>query len=284
MIVAISGASGFVGQALTKKITEKGGIVRVIDRQSLSLSENEFNKQKIEGTDVVVNLAGASVSRRWTPEWKKEIYNSRINITRKIAEGIISADNKPSLLISASAVGIYDSIHTHSESSSLFAETYLAKVCRDWEGEASKAGKSTRVVIFRFGVVLGENGGALKKMQGPFSHGLGGKIGNGKQVMSFIHLADLIDAILMATETPAMHGIYNAVSPYPVTNAEFTVTLGKILRQPAILTIPPFALKLMYGEGAQVLLEGQRALPERLMEAGFTFRYPTLQNALKRIF
>jgi uncharacterized protein (TIGR01777 family) len=133
-------------------------------------------------------------------------------------------------------------------------------------------------------MIVGENGGALKKMYGPFSHGLGGKIGNGRQVISFIHLADLLQAIFSAIETPEMNGVYNAVSPFPVTNAEFTEKLGKVLGHPAILTVPEFALKLIYGEGSSILLEGQRVLPERLLEAGFSFRYPTLQGALVRIY
>jgi uncharacterized protein (TIGR01777 family) len=284
MIVAISGASGFVGQALSKKIVEKGWTLRIIDRKSLSLQEDEFRQQKIEGADIIVNLAGAAVAKRWTEEWKTIIYESRVNTTKKITRAINSASQKPALLISASAVGIYDDIHTHTETSTFLADSFLAKVCRDWENEALSGQQTTRVVIFRIGVVLGENGGALKKMHGIFSRGLGGKIGNGKQVISFIHLADLTDAMLFAMEKTDMNGIYNAVSPFPVTNTEFTEILGKVLRQPAFLTVPPFALKLMYGEGARILLEGQRVLPGRLLEAGFIFKYPTLRSALTRIY
>ena len=284
MIVALTGASGFVGQAVARKLGEKGWTIRVINHKNITLPIRDFNEQFIEGTDVVINLAGAPVSRKWTVEWKEEIYNSRIITTQKIAEAINSATIKPSLLISASAVGIYDSINTHSESSMQFADSFLSKVCRDWEDEAWKAAPSCRVVIFRMGVVLGENGGALEKMQGPFSYGLGGKIGNGRQVMSFIHLTDLVDALIFTIENQGMVGVYNAVTPFPVTNSEFTDKLGKILGHPAILTIPSFVLKIIYGEGAQVLLEGQRVLPERLEKAGFRFRYPTLQNALTRIY
>ncbi len=284
MIVAIRGATGFVGRALTSKIAETGGTVRIIDRHSLSLPDDEFRKQKIEGTDAVINLAGAPVSGKWTPERKREIYNSRIDTTRKIANAILACDGQLPMLVSASAVGIYDNLHTHTETSVLFGDSFLAEVCRDWEKEANRVLPASRVVVFRIGLVLGENGGALKKMHRPFRHGLGGKIGSGKQVISFIHMADLVAALLFAINTPSMQGVYNAVSPFPVTNAEFTEKLGKVLKQPALLTIPSFALKLLFGEGAQILLEGQRVLPERLGQAGFTFRYPTLQSALIRIY
>ncbi len=284
VVIAISGASGFVGNALVKKIAEKGWEVRMIDRDALSLPEPEFRKKFIESTNIIINLAGAPVTKKWTAEWKREIFNSRINTTRKIAEAINASETKPSLFISASAIGIYDSVHTHTESSTFLADTFLSEVCRDWEKYAFSVSAPVRVVVFRIGMIVGENGGALKKMHGPFSHGLGGKIGDGTQVISFIHLTDMVEAIFYAMEKPEMNGVYNAVSPFPVTNAEFTEKLGKVLGQPAIFTVPPFALKLIYGEGASVLLDGQRVLPERLMEAGFSFRYPTLQGALVRIY
>lgn len=284
MIIAISGSTGFVGQALTRRLAGKGITLRAIDRTSLSLSDKEFQLRIIEESDVVVNLAGATVSQRWTPQRKEEIYHSRINTTQKIVSAINAAEKKPSVLISASAVGIYDSLGTHSEQSLQFSDSFLGKVCRDWEKEAMAVSGLTRVVIFRIGVVLGKNGGALAKMAGPFKLGLGGKIGSGKQIMSFIHLEDLLDAIIFAIENPGIRGVYNAVSPFPVSNHEFTTTLGKIFKQPAFLTIPQFAIKLMLGEGAQILLEGQNVLPERLTAAGFRFKYPTLQNALMNIY
>jgi uncharacterized protein (TIGR01777 family) len=285
MILSISGASGFIGQALIKKIREKGWTVRVINRGSFSMTEEKFLEEKIEGSDAVINLAGAPVAKRWTPEYKQEILDSRVNTTRKISSAIRFARQKPSVLISSSAIGIYDSENTHSESSSSYADSFLADVCKAWEKEAMKAESPfTRVVIFRTGLVLGSNGGALSKMHTPFSLGLGGKMGNGEQAVSFIHLDDLISAMIFAVENPVVTGIVNAVSPYPSNNAEFSDKLGKVLGQPIWLTIPSFALKMMYGEGAQVLLEGQKVLPEKLMNAGFKFKYPTIQNALVKIY
>lgn len=284
MIIAISGASGFVGQALKRKVAEKEWILRIINRESISMPDDVFVKEKIEGADVVINLAGASIAGKWTPEYKKEILDSRVVTTRKIAAGINQAAKKPALLISASAIGIYSSEGTNTESEFKYADTFLAGVCQQWEDAAMACAESTRVVIFRLGVVLGRNGGMLSQIEGPFRYGAGGKLGNGRQPFSFIHLTDLVDAMIFAIEHPGLSGVYNAVSPFPVTNAEFTNKLGKAFRQPAWLTVPAFALKLVFGEGAQTMLEGQRVLPERLQQAGFRFQYPTLQNVIVQIY
>ena len=284
MKVAISGATGFIGRALHKKMIEKEWTVTTIGRESLSLSDEVFRSKKIEGMDVIINLAGAPVSKKWSITYKQEIYDSRIKTTKKIVDNILSAQHKPSLLISGSAIGIYDSIHEHTEESTHFGNSFLSHVCKDWEKEAFHASNSTRVVVFRTGVVLGENGGALDQLHFPFSIGLGGKIGRGDQSFSFIHMLDLINAFIFVIEHSDFKGIVNAVSPFTSTNAEFTDKLGKVLKQPAWLTIPEFLLKFKYGEGAQILMEGQKVLPEKLLTAGFQFRYPTLQNALIRIY
>lgn len=284
MIVAISGSTGFVGEALMRKMRGLGWSVRIINRESFALPDHDFREQITEGADVVINLAGAPVSRKWTPATKQEIMDSRVNTTRKISDSIINAKTKPSVFISASAIGIYDSINTHTESSTCFANTFLANVCKKWEYEALKSEYSTRVVVFRLGVVLGENGGALKKMHFPFSIGAGGKLGSGRQAMSFIHLADLVDAMIFTIQNPVVTGIVNGVAPYPSDNAEFTDKLGKVLDQPTWLTVPAFALRMIFGEGAQILLEGQRVLPEKLLQSGFLFKYPSIQNALVQIY
>jgi uncharacterized protein len=284
MVVALSGSTGFIGQSLKRRMSQLGWTVRVINRESFSMPEDEFLEEKAEGADVVINLAGAPVSKRWTPAYKKEILDSRVETTRKISAAINNAEKKPVVFISASAIGIYDSMNSHTESSVALADSFLAKVCRLWEQEALKSEQATRVVIFRLGVVLGKDGGALSKMHIPFSIGMGGKVGSGKQAVSFIHISDLVEAILFTIKNPSITGIVNAVSPYPSSNAEFTDKLAKVLEQPAWFTVPAFALKMMYGEGAQVMLEGQRVLPEKLLQAGFRFKYPTIQNALVEIY
>ncbi|MCX6267737.1 MAG: TIGR01777 family oxidoreductase [Bacteroidetes bacterium] len=284
MIVALSGSTGFVGESLHTKMTQLGWTVKAIKRDAFSLSDQEFHARFTEDADVVINLAGAPVSKKWTSSYKQEINDSRINTTRKISHAINCAEKKPLVFISASAIGIYDSMSTHTESSQSFADSFLARVCQSWEHEAMKSEHDTRVVIFRLGVVLGEAGGALKKMHLPFSLGMGGKIGTGEQAVSFIHISDLVNAIIFTIENPSISGVVNAVSPYPGNNAELTDKLGKVLDKPAWLTVPTFVLRMMYGEGAQVLLEGQRVLPQKLLQAGFRFKYPTIQNALVQIY
>lgn len=284
MIVTLSGSTGFIGRHLMRRMRVLGWTVRGIVRDDFNLSDEEFAIKYIEGSDAIINLAGAPVMKKWTPAYKQEILDSRVNSTRKISGSINKAVLRPSVLISASAIGIYDSINTHNESSKAYAGSFLANVCAGWEHEALQSEHVTRVVIFRLGVILAKDGGALQKMHFPFSIGMGGKTGNGRQAVSFLHIADLTDAIIFAIQNPSLTGIVNAVSPYPISNAEFSDILGKVLRQPAWLTVPAFALKMIYGEAAQVLLEGQKVLPEKLLQSGFRFQYPTIQNALVEIY
>jgi uncharacterized protein (TIGR01777 family) len=284
MVFALSGSTGFIGKALTRKLLDRSWEVRVIGRESFKKADSEFLEKYIEGCDVVINLAGAPVARKWTTEYKKEILESRVATARKISTAIGMAQQKPSLFISGSAIGIYDSQNTHTESSTAYAGSFLAEVCKAWEQEACNAEPYTRLVILRTGMVLGNEGGALARMHLPFRIGLGGKTGSGKQSVSYIHITDLIDAIVFIIENQSIRGVVNAVSPYPTTNEEFTSMLAKVLHQENWLTTPGFLLKFMYGEGAQVLLDGQKVLPEKLLQAGFSFRYPALRNALMRVY
>jgi uncharacterized protein len=284
MIVAVSGSTGFVGQALLRKLRERSCTIRMIDRNAFQKTDGEFLDEYIEGCDAVINLAGAPVARKWTEAWKQEILGSRVMATAKIATAINNAITKPKVFISSSAIGIYNSTNTHTESSMAYSGSFLAKVCQEWENEARRTELSTRLVIFRTGMVLGSDGGALKKMHLPFSIGLGGKTGNGKQAVSFIHIDDLAEAMLFTIDNPAIVGIVNAVTPYPTCNSEFSDRLAKVLGQPCWVTIPGFVLRLLYGDGAQVMLDGQTVLPEKLEQAGFRFKYPTIQNALVKIY
>ncbi|MEI7663229.1 MAG: TIGR01777 family oxidoreductase [Bacteroidota bacterium] len=284
MIVAISGASGFIGQALTGKMRDLAWTLKVIPREAFKLTDAEFLVTYIEGCDAVINLAGAPVAKKWTAAWKQEILDSRVLTTRKISTAISLARQKPAVFLSASAIGIYDSANTHTEASTAFSDSFLAKVCMAWEEEALNAQPFCRVIVFRNGLVLGSDGGALKKMHLPFSIGLGAKLGGGRQSVSFIHITDLVDAMLFATGNREISGVVNAVSPYPTNNAEFSDCLAKVLYQSCRLTIPAFALKMLYGEGASILLEGQKVLPEKLEQAGFRFKYPTIQNSLVKIY
>jgi len=280
MNIAMSGATGFVGGHLTRAFEEKGWKVTPLKREDFL--EMEMLVRKIGGADVVVNLAGASVVRRWTEEYKKVMYNSRIDTTRKIVEAMSKEETKPWLFISTSAVGIYDTKATYAEDNARYADNFLGKLAIDWEGAALKANEvGVRTVVFRFGIVLGADGGALKKMLIPFRTGLGGTIGDGKQAFSWVHIEDLVRAYLAVIENKEFEGIYNLTAPNPTSNKGLTEALARALHRPAVMRIPAFVLKLQLGEGATILLEGQRVLPRRLLERGFQFRFTTIEEAMK---
>lgn len=284
MNVSVSGSTGFIGKYLRGALIEKGHTMIPITRESFQMSDDEFCEKKVEGVDAIVHMAGAPIARKWTSAWKEEILRSRVETTRKMARAVIQASVKPKVFISFSAIGIYDSIHRHTENSTLFDTGFLGSVCKAWEEEAIAAASATRLVILRVGMVVGRGGGALEKMYKPFSIGLGGTIGNGDQAVSFIHVEDLCRIILEALENETMSGVYNAVAPYPSTNYHLTETLGKVLNQPAFLRVPSFVMRLAYGEGAQVVTQGQKVYPERLEQMGFNFRYHTIDKALLNIY
>jgi uncharacterized protein (TIGR01777 family) len=237
----------------------------------------------LEGVEVVINLAGAPIISRWTLESKKRLYESRILTTRKLADVIRFMQHPPRLLISGSAIGIYSTAGTHTEESIDLAHDFLGKVCRDWETEALSAAGSARVVIIRTGVVLGKGGGALKKMILPFRLGLGGPIASGKQGFSWIHLKDVLGAILFLIDESNLSGIFNLTSPDPIDNRTFSKILGHTLNMPAILPIPGFILRLMYGDGAIALTQGQIVYPQKLLASGYNFQFVELESALKDI-
>lgn len=280
MKVGITGYSGFVGKNLSRYLASQNVELILIQRDWLYGSP-DFLTEQIEGLDAIIHLAGASVNKRWTRKHKMEIYQSRINTTRNLVHAISKCKKRPKKLISASAIGIYDDIHQHNEQSMYLASSFLGKVCRDWEAAALYAQNyGLEVSIVRLGIVLGSSGGMLKKLLPMFKWGLGSSIGNGKQHMSFIHIDDLIAILYSLLSDSIAPSTYNATTPYPTTNKYFTQLLAKRLKRPQILSIPKFVLKLLYGEGAQVLTSGQFVLPVALMEKKFTFQYATIEEAL----
>lgn len=281
MNIAITGASGFIGRHLTAKLREQGHSTRAISRRTGSLAPDVFT-----GCDVVVNLAGENVAQRWTASAKQRILDSRIQGTRAVVKAISQSNPKPAILVSASAIGYYgsrgDEILTEQSAPS---SDFLSEVVQKWENEAREAEKfGLRVVSPRIGVVLGRDGGALKTMLPPFQLGVGGRIGSGRQWMSWIHIDDLIALILFALSPSTLAGPVNATAPNPVTNADFTRELAHALHRPAIFPVPTIALKLMFGEMSEMLLGGQRVLPQAALAAGFTFRYPEIGSALADLF
>jgi uncharacterized protein (TIGR01777 family) len=278
MKIAITGANGFVGKHL-QNIFNYADIVK-IGRKEFGLNDAEFTKL-LDGVEIIINLAGAPIINRWSEEYKKELYSSRIDTTKKIVEAIKSLENKPKLFISTSAVGRYDNKNIYSEDDKNFADDTLGNICKDWEDEALKASDDTRVVIYRFGIVLGRDGGALAKMITPFKLGLGGILGDGKQAFSWVHIDDLENAFKYAVDHEEVSGIYNLTAPKPTTNYEFTKTLGSVISRPTIFPVPAFVLKLIFGEGSTVLLDGQSVVPKRLIDSGFEFRFHDIQRALE---
>ncbi len=279
--IAIAGASGFVGSNLIDYFTNLGYKVIPISRDILN------NKDKLEelinSSNIIINLSGANIINRWTDKYKKLLYSSRIDTTSNIVNAINKSQNKPELLISTSAVGIYDNQFIHDEEGS-YSNDFLSKLCQDWEEEALKANSfNTRVAIFRFGIVLGKKGGALQKMLTPFKLGLGGIIGSGKQSFSFIHINDLLNAYKFVIENNDANLVFNLTAPNPTTNKGLTLALGKTLKRPTILPVPEFILNLIFSEGAKVLTDGQNVIPKKLEDLGFKFKYTNIEDTIENL-
>jgi uncharacterized protein (TIGR01777 family) len=293
MKIAIAGASGLVGSALIPVVERDGATVVRLVRTAPKAGEIEWHPNqdsiepaKLDGFDVIINLAGENIAAgRWTDDQKRKIRDSRVNGTHLMSEAIAKLEQKPLAFICASATGIYgdrddEVLDEQSESGGGF----LAGVCREWEmatEPASKAG--VRVVNLRFGPVMAREGGMLAKLLTPFKMGLGGKVGSGRQYISWVAIDDAVNAIKLAIENESIHGPLNVVSPHPVTNEEFTKALGHVLNRPTALAIPAFAARLTFGEMAdEMLLTSQRVMPKRLTAAGYQFQYPELEGALRR--
>jgi len=279
MKIIISGASGFVGGALRQKFSNH--VIVPLSVSDFAKSDEDFAKF-FEGADAVVNLAGAPIVARWSEEYKKILYSSRIDTTAKIVKAIGRMGQKPKVFISTSAVGIYTNSKIQSEENCEISNDFLGKLCQKWESEAKKVEDfGIRLVIFRFGIILGNNGGALQKMLLPFRLGLGGVIGSGKQPFSWVHLDDLISAFGFALENDNVRGVYNLTAPEPTTNEGLTKALKMALHRPAFLPIPELVLKLIYSEGAKVLTDGQTVVPERLLREGFNFTFSNIEHAIR---
>ncbi|WP_321311807.1 TIGR01777 family oxidoreductase [Halarcobacter sp.] len=279
--IAITGSSGFVGTSLKSFFSNIGFNVRGIKREELKDSQKLIDI--VENSQFIINLAGANIINRWTDSYKKLLYTSRIDTTKAIVEAMKNAKVKPELFISTSAVGIYNNKSCYKEDEVEYSDDFLANVCKEWETEALKANEfGIRTAIFRFGIVLG-NGGALSKMLPAFKFGLGGNIGDGKQYFSFIHIEDLLRAYNHVYENKELDGVFNLAAPISTTNEGLTKALGKVLHRPTFFTVPQFMLNLIFSEGAKVLTDGQCAIPQRLLDNGFKFKYASIENSLKNL-
>ncbi len=297
MKILVTGASGLVGSRLVPELKAQGHQVVGLTRDKAKLQagtafwnpiEGYVDPEALSGCDAAVNLAGESIaSGRWNERRKQAIRQSRVDSTTTIAKALAGLEPKPRVLINASAVGYYGSRGDEAldETSSTGSGDFLSSVCRDWEAATEPAREAgIRVVMTRFGVILSKQGGALATMLTPFKLGLGGKIGSGGQYMSWIAIDDVVGAIVHCLNSESLVGPANIVAPEPVTNAEFTKTLGRVLSRPTIFPMPGFAAKLVFGEmGDELLLSGQRVRPARLLEAGYVFKYPELEAALGHV-
>jgi uncharacterized protein len=268
--VAITGAGGFIGRHLSAALRDSGHEIRAVSTRD-GVRSSDF-----DACDAVVHLAGEPVAQRWTSEIRERIRSSRVEGTR----AVVAAAAGARILVSASAVGYYGSRDGEPlTESSAPGDDFLARVAVEWEREADRF--PGRVVKPRIAMVLGRDGGALQKMLPPFRLGIGGRIGDGSQWTSWIHIADLVSLIVFALENSSVSGAINASSPEPVTNAEFTRALAHALHRPAIFPVPKLALKLLFGEMSAIVLASQRVIPQAARDAGFAFRFPEISTALR---
>jgi uncharacterized protein len=296
MNVTITGATGLIGTKLVEALKARGDAVTVLSRNAAKASEalgveavvwdptaGPAPAGALSGRDAVIHLAGEPVAQRWNAQVKERITTSRETGTRNLVAGLAAAEPKPAVLVSSSAVGIYGKHGDERVPETAPAGTdFLADVCVRWEREADQAeALGLRVVKIRTGVVLDADGGALKTMLPPFKAGIGGPVAGGKQYLPWIHADDIVGLYLKALDDTSWSGAYNGAAPEPVTNKAFSKALGKALHRPAFSPVPAFAIKLLYGDMAEIVTEGQRAVPERVLAGGYTFRQPDLQRALE---
>ena len=292
--VAISGASGLIGRALTTVLTREGMTVIPLVRQRSAVTggsvywdpaSSVIDSASLEGVDDVVHLAGAPIAERWTAAQRRRIRESRVQGTGLLASALAKLRKQPGIMVSGSGIGIYGSRRGDEllDEQSSTGGDFLADVSRDWEAAAAPAAAAgIRVVHIRTGPVLSPDGGMLARLLLPFRLGAGGQIGSGRQWLSWIALDDAVQALSFMMREASLRGPVNLVAPNPVTNAEFTQVLGKVLSRPTVATVPAIAIRLAFGEmGENTILASQRVMPQRLLAAGYQFRHPHLEEALR---
>ncbi len=281
----ITGGTGFLGTALRK----------AYDAEFIVLTRNPRHKNEISSLsevasdqkfDFIINFAGEPIAEhRWNKHIKQEIYNSRVNTTHELVSLVKRLDHKPSVIISGSAIGYYGHSERECSEDTPPEQIFISELCQDWEQAILPVSElGIRLCVVRTGVVLDKSKGMLGKLELPFKLGLGGKIGSGQQVISWIHIEEYINIIVAMLHNPEMRGAYNATAPNPATNLQFVKSLAKVMHRPAIIPMPAFAVKMIFGEmGDSLLLHGQRVLPTRLLEQGFNFKYTDITQALRSL-
>lgn len=293
MRVVLAGGSGFLGGALASALKAQRHSIAILTRHPTPGTQDQIAwvpdgtagtwAKHLDGAEAIVNLAGEGIAdRRWTAARKRALRDSRILPTRSLVVAMRQLSAPPSVFVSQSGINYYGPRGSELTTESTPAGSdFLAGVCVEWEQEAEQASSMTRVVVLRTSPVLNSSGGVMGKMLLPFRLGLGGRFGDGSQYMPWIHMTDWLDLVISLLATERARGAFNATAPGPVTNREFARTLGKVLGRPALIPVPAFALRVMVGELAEILLTGQRALPTRAEEVGFRFKFPQLEGALR---
>lgn len=297
MKIVIAGGTGFLGRPLAARLAADGHRITLLSRRTGGRSRYETVvwdggstagpwRDALDGAGAVINLAGEPIDRHWTAAHKRRVLDSRVDATRAIADACLTLPSPPTVFISGSAVGYYGPHGDEPLTESAAAgDDFLATVCVAWESEAMRADNSrTRVVPVRTGLVLARDGGALKRMLPPFTFGVGGRVGSGAQYWPWIHRDDWIELVRFAIENGEVRGPLNATGPVPVQNRAFARALGRAMHRPALVPAPAFALRLLLGEMAEMIVTGQRALPEKADRAGFIFKHRTLESALADLF
>jgi uncharacterized protein (TIGR01777 family) len=279
MVIALSGYNGFIGSHIQKAFD--GNIIVPLHRELL-YGDVHLLAERLKGADVVINTAGYSVSSRWNKNNRDKILISRVEVTKKIVNAIKLLDTKPEYFINASAIGLYEEGKEHTESVFSYQDDFLGNVVREWEGQADKISGDVKLVKFRLGLVLGDDGGALPRLLKIFKYGLGGVIGTGKQVYSFIHIDDVIGALKFILNSGG-EGAYNFTAPNPVTNREFTRAIARLIKRPAFMHVPGFFLRLAMGKAAMIVTKGQTVYPQRLLDEGYNFTFDTIEKSINNI-
>lgn len=284
MRVVITGSSGYIGKNLFNRLQTEGFDCISVKREFWD-GRVERISELLAGTDVVINLAGAPILKRWNKKNKDEIYKSRVSLTQKLVSAIhlLPETKRPGIFITASAIGIYNNGVSHDETSKRFDNGYLGKLVQDWELASSTLPDNVKRIVFRIGLVLGKESKTVTSMVPIFKFGLGGKIASGKQPFPFIHIDDLVAAFVWAIKNKEATGVFNMVAPHSITNKQFTNQLAKRLKRPALFTVPAFILKMLLGNAAQLLIQSPEIIPKKLIEKGFVFGRPTIEDALNDI-
>lgn len=296
MKILITGATGLIGSALCKLLADKHELIaltRNINKAKNTLPNSidvldNLEDLNFDDLDAVINLAGEPIAdKRWSAQQKQRIFQSRLGITEQIVTKINASDAPPKVFISGSAIGFYGRQPAENVITESYSSTYPEfshQLCKQWEELALQAqSPDVRVCLLRTGIVLSKQGGALDKMLPPFKLGLGGKMASGKQMMSWIHIDDMINAIVFLLDEPNAHGAFNLTAPEPVSNTNFTQILAKTLNRPALFPMPEFVLKLLFGEMSDLLIYGQNVIPKKLEQQGFKFKFKTLDAALNEV-